>query len=298
MIIPAYLKPGDAIGIVAPAKQTLNDNYLQIAKRIEQQGFVPVMGKTTRSFYGPFAGTDELRASDLEEMFCNPDIKAVLCVRGGYGAIRVLEHFDSTLIKQNPKWLAGFSDITILHNLLNTQGIASIHGAMPVNFTEAESAESVNLLFDALRGNLPEYFVDSSPFNVEGTACGELIGGNLAILVSLIGTRLDVDTKHKILFLEDVGEYLYRLDRMMYQLKMAGKLENIAGLVVGGMSDMKDTEPAFPECVEEIILKQIPKNIPVMFNFPAGHIAQNKPLMFGMKADLCVGSVNRLTFLV
>jgi muramoyltetrapeptide carboxypeptidase len=221
-------------------------------------------------------------------MLDNPEIKAILCVRGGYGAIQLIDKLKLDNFNKNPKWLVGFSDITLLHALLGTENIASIHGAMPVNYTPDRYEKGVKQLFETLQGKLPEYSLPTNTWNKPGIANAEIVGGNLAIVCSLLGTPLDIDTNGKILFLEEVGEYLYRFDRMMYQLKLAGKLDNIKGLIVGGMSDMNDSEPYFEEKLEELILRQLSNNIPVLFDFPAGHIVNNQPIILGKETTLVV----------
>jgi muramoyltetrapeptide carboxypeptidase len=213
-------------------------------------------------------------------MINNRDIATILCLRGGYGTIRIINDLDFGILKTHPKWIVGFSDITILHNALSNNNIESIHGQMPINFTE--NIDSAKSLFNALKGNGVNYTLKSDKLNKTGIADGILTGGNIAILCSLIGTDLDVNWDNKILFIEDVGEYLYRFDRLIHQLKLSGKLKKITGLIVGGLSSMKDNTPSFGQTAQEIIYNAVKEyNYPVCFNFPAGHISNNNPLIMG-----------------
>jgi len=224
-------------------------------------------------------------------MLDNREIKAIFCLRGGYGTIRIIEDIDFTTFKRNPKWVIGFSDITILHNALHNLNISSIHGQMPLNFSGRTENKGLDKLFEVLAGNPLIYSIDKHQLNKNGDSNGTIVGGNVAILASLIGTSYDIDTHGKILFIEDVGEYLYRFDRLMHHLKMSGKLSHLAGLVVGGLSDMKDNEPAFGQSAEQIIADIVKEyNYPVCFDFPAGHIKENYPLIFGRKVQLKVTS--------
>lgn len=291
MITPPYLKKGDAVGIVAPARWIEQEKYESIISIIEKQGFNPIRGKTTYLTHGPFAGTDAERLGDMQSMLDNTDIKALFCLRGGYGTIRIIEDLDFTRFKQNPKWIIGFSDITILHNALHNMNVASIHGQMPLNFSGRSDNKGLDTLFNVLVGKPLTYSLDSHPLNKMGEASGELVGGNVAILCSLIGTPLDINTEGKILFIEEVGEYLYRFDRLMHHLKMSGKLSQLAGLIIGGLTDMKDNEPAFGLSVAEIVAHVVKDyTYPVCFDFPAGHIKENYPLILGAKSQLRVTS--------
>ncbi|MDA3893364.1 MAG: LD-carboxypeptidase [Salinivirgaceae bacterium] len=284
MITPAYLKQDNSIAIVAPARWIEEDKYDHIISIIEKQGYKVVRGNSTRLKHGPFAGTDEERKKDLQEMLDNPEIKAIFCLRGGYGTIRIIEDLDFSEFKKKPKWLIGFSDISILHNAIHNLGIQSIHGQMPLNFTGRLLNKGLDKLFEALSGQTLSYELEPSRLNREGTTKGLIVGGNLAIFNSLIGTEYDVNTEGKILFIEEVGEYLYRFDRLMHHLKMSGKLDDLKGLIVGGLSELKDNEPAFGQSAEEIIFTLVKEfDYPVCFGFPAGHIKENYPLIFGAK---------------
>jgi muramoyltetrapeptide carboxypeptidase len=280
MITPPYLKQGDTVGIVAPAKWIEQKYYNPIIDFIEQKGYTVLRGRSTYEEYGPFAGSDSLRLEDMQQMINNRDIATILCLRGGYGTIRIINDLDFGILKTHPKWIVGFSDITILHNALSNNNIESIHGQMPINFTE--NIDSAKSLFNALKGNGLNYTLKPDKLNKTGIADGILTGGNIAILCSLIGTDLDVNWDNKILFIEDVGEYLYRFDRLIHQLKLSGKLKKITGLIVGGLSSMKDNTPSFGQTAQEIIYNAVKEyNYPVCFNFPAGHISNNNPLIMG-----------------
>lgn len=286
---PQFLKNGDCIGIVAPARYIEQDKYQPIISIIESKGYKVLRGKTTYLEHGPFAGTDEERLADMQEMLDNKAVKAIFCLRGGYGTIRIIEklNFDTFLI--NPKWLIGFSDITILHNRLHLLGVASIHGQMPLNFAGRINNKGLDKLFDILKGKRLSYKLTSKALNKPGESKAPILGGNVAILSSLIGTPYDINTDGKILFIEEVGEYLYRFDRLMHHLKMSGKLSKLAGLVVGGLSDMKDNNPGFGQTAEEIIADLVGEySYPVCFGFQAGHIKENYPLVFGKKVNLQV----------
>jgi len=289
MITPPYLKTGDNLGIVAPAKWISEENYPAIIKCIENHGLVPVRGKTTTLQHGPFAGSDKERLTDLQRMIDDDTIRAIFCLRGGYGTIRILDQIDLSPLTKNPKWLVGFSDITMLHSLLNNRGLESIHGQMPIHFGDDARKEGIEKLFSVLKGEPLSYRIDSHPLNLPGKTEGVVTGGNLAIITSLIGTPFDVDFTGKILFIEDVGEYLYRLDRMMHQLKLSGKLTQLSGLIVGGLSEMLDNSPGFGQSAEEIIADAVSDyHYPVWFNFPAGHIPANFPLIMGREAEMLI----------
>lgn len=285
MITPPYLKKGNTIGIVAPAKWISQDKYPAIIQFIEEKGYNIIRGQSTFAEHGPFAGTDDLRLNDMQRMIDNSEIDAIFCLRGGYGTIRIIDNLNIESLKTNPKWIVGFSDITILHNSLSNIGVESIHGQMPINFDNKK--ESTHKLFDVLEGKHISYKFESNTLNKTGSAHGILTGGNLAILCSLLGTPLDTEWNNKILFIEEVGEYLYKLDRMMHQLKLSGKLNNLAGLVVGGLSSMEDNTPKFGQTAQEIIFEIVKEyDFPVCFDFPAGHIPNNQPLIMGRKIEI------------
>jgi len=289
MKLPLFLKKEDKIGIVAPARFIEQNKYENIISTIENKGFQVVRGTTTYLEQGPFAGTDAERLADLQEMIDSYEISAIFCLRGGYGTIRIIDDLNFERFIKHPKWMIGFSDITIMHNKLHKLGIASIHGQMPLNFAGRNENKGLDTLFEALSGKLPSYLLPHNKRNKTGNTAAEIVGGNVAILSSLIGTNYDLDCEGKILFIEEVGEYLYRFDRLMHHLKMSGKLSKLAGLVVGGLSDMKDNDPAFGQSAQEIVADLVSEyNYPLCFDFPAGHIKENFPLVLGQKASLKV----------
>jgi muramoyltetrapeptide carboxypeptidase len=286
MITPPPLQKGDKVGIVAPARFVGQENYAAIYSTIESYGYRSVRGLTTRLEHGIFAGTDSERAADLQQMIDDAEIRAIFCVRGGYGCVRMVGKVDFSGLLRSPKWLVGFSDITVLHAALTQLGVESVHGQMPVNFSKPQA--SVDELFSVLEGRLPNY-----TFTCDGSQCGEahgeVCGGNLSIVCSLIGTPWQIETSGKILFIEDVGEPLYRIDRMMRQLREAGVLANLAGLVCGYFTDAEDSTPSFGLTANQIVMDAVADyGYPVAFGFEAGHQQPNKPLIFGRNAYLSV----------
>ena len=287
MITPPPLQKGDSVGIVAPARFVGQESYAAICSTIESYGYKPVRGLTTRLEHGIFAGTDSERATDLQQMIDNPEIKAIFCVRGGYGCVRMVNKVDFSGLLQSPKWLVGFSDITVLHAALSNLGIESVHGQMPVNFSKPQA--NVSELFGVLEGQQASYSFNSND-NRAGEAYSEVCGGNLSILCSLMGTPWQLNTNGKILFIEDVCEPLYRIDRMMQQLKAAGVLANLSGLVCGYFTDAEDSTPSFGSTANQIVMDAVAEyNYPVAFGFEAGHQQPNNPIIFGRKVHLSVG---------
>lgn len=290
MIHPPSLQKGDSIGIVAPAGRIDYAIIGQASQRIEQMGYKVKLGEFLNSHHYNFSSTDQHRKNDLQHMMDDKEVKAILCTRGGYGSIRFVDELDFTAIMQNPKWLIGFSDITVLHAAFQKHGLCSIHGPMCKSFLNyTETGADIDILFSLLSGQSPQYLINPYPTNRLGLAKGIIIGGNLSLLHALRGTKFDFDPQGKILFIEDISEYLYHLDRMMFNLKLGGVLDKLAGLVVGQFTEMKDNETPFGESIEEIIFKNVAAyNYPVAFNFPAGHIETNYPLIFGAEVELQV----------
>ena len=285
MIIPPYLKKGDTIAIVATARKNIEDNLQPAISWLHSWGLEVVIGKTIGLDHNQLAGTDEERAADFQAKLDNPNIKAIWCVRGGYGTVRMIDQLDFTKFKQNPKWIVGFSDVTVLHSHLNNLGFASIHGIMPVSSKATEEAKES--LRKALFGEHLEYTVPCDQMNRYGSAKGELVGGNLSILFSLLGSPSAVNCDAKILFIEDLDEYLYHIDRMMMNLKRNGCLESLKGIIVGGMTKMHDNEIPWGKNALEIIDDVTKKyNIPIIYNFPAGHMADNHALILGKQVTL------------
>jgi len=291
MIIPPYLKPSSKIRIVSPAGKINEERVIPAVEWFEKQGYKVKLGNHVFAQHFQFAGTDAQRLEDLQAAFDDSETDAIICSRGGYGAIRIIDQLDLTELKKHPKWLIGFSDITILHSCLNNIEIASIHGAMPPFFFDENSKpnESLVSLMDLLTGKNLNYQIKKNERNRTGNVTAELVGGNLSIIASLLGTKYELKTEGKILFLEDIDEYLYHIDRLIQQLKLAGKLDKLAGLVIGDFTSIKDNDSPFGQTVEEIILETIKEyNFPVCFGFPAGHDKKNLALAFGKKWSLNV----------
>ncbi|MDA3929627.1 MAG: LD-carboxypeptidase [Prolixibacteraceae bacterium] len=297
MIIPPYLKPGDKIGILSTASKIDKNVVFPAVELLKTLGYQVVLGKSIFSQYHQFAGTDSERRIDLQKMLDDESIKTIICSRGGYGSIRTIENIDWSMFQNSPKWIVGFSDVTTLHSQLNQLRISSIHGVMPRYFVNNNiQTKSFDTLLKALNGESLEYSIQPSKFNKEGSATGELIGGNLSILYSLRGTPMDINTNDKILFIEDLSEYLYHLDRIMMNLKHGNKLKKLKGLIVGSFSGMKDNDTPYGKSIEEIILEAVSEyNFPVLFNFPAGHQTDNCALKMGCNVTL---SIDRKTVTV
>jgi len=291
MITPPKLRPGDAIGIVAPARKIAKSEIEAAVKIFEQWGLYIVFGKNLFKEEHQFAGTDKERAKDLQFMLDDPNIKAIICARGGYGTIKILPLIDFSRFLNNPKWIVGYSDITALHAHIHNLGVKSIHGIMPVNFpADGSENEAIRSLKKILFGNKNEYHFKTHPFNKKGKTSGKIIGGNLSVIYGIAGTKYDIETDQKILFLEDLDEYLYHIDRMMMNLKLSGKLEKLNGLIVGGMTDMNDNTIPFGKTAYEIIRDTVADyDFPVCYQFPAGHINNNLALVFGAKISVDIG---------
>lgn len=288
MMTPARLQKGDTIAILATARKNIDDNLKPALDLLHNWGLEAVIGSSIGLDDNQLAGTDAQRAADFQAQLDNPNIKAIWCVRGGYGTIRMIDLLDFTRFKENPKWIIGFSDVTVLHNHLNTMGFKSIHGIMPISVPKA-SPQAIESLRKSLFGEKITYEIDPFVMNRFGTASGELVGGNLSILYSVLGSPSAIDCTDKILFLEDLDEYLYHIDRMMMNLKRNGCLESIKGIVVGSMTKMKDNDIPWGKNALEIIADVTQKyNIPVLYNFPAGHIQDNRALIMGSKVTIDV----------
>lgn len=285
MIRPPYLKEGDVIGIVAASGKNASRNDSLLIDRLESWGLKIKFGENLHSEDSPFfAGTDKQRASDFQKMINDKEVKAILLYRGGYGAVRILDMVDFGKLRRNPKWVAGYSDVTMLHYAVQKQGVESIHGTMPVSFRydSTKTDVSAESLREALFGKLTRYELPPHPLNQKGKAEGRLTGGNLSLVYAAAGTDVDNDlSEPSVLFIEDLNEYEYHLDRMLQNLKRSGKLARVKAVVVGYFTDMKNVE-SFGKGPEELISEYTSKyKIPVIFGFPAGHDRPNYALYFG-----------------
>ena len=290
MITPPFLQKGDTVAIVATARKNV-DNNLKFAKDVlNSWGLEVKIGSTIGLDLNQLAGTDEQRAADFQTQMDNQNIKAIWCVRGGYGTVRMIDLLDFTKFKQHPKWIIGFSDVTVLHSHLNNLGFQSIHAIMPVSSKATDEAKES--LRKSLFGEHLEYTVPFEKMNKLGKAKGELVGGNLSILYSLLGSPSAIDCNDKILFIEDLDEYLYHIDRMMMNLKRNGCLESLKGIIVGGMTKMNDNDIPWGKNANQIIEEITQKyNIPIIYNFPAGHMADNRALIMGRQVSIEVNGV-------
>jgi muramoyltetrapeptide carboxypeptidase len=291
--LPPFLKSGDKIGIVAPASVLNYDDLLPgIAVFRDEWGLEVVEGETLKTASNQFSAPDAVRLADLQAMLDDPSIKAVIAARGGYGCSRIVDQLNFDQFLKNPKWVVGFSDLTVILSRIFDLGYASLHAPMGKSITTDGAELAKESLRQMLFGEMPHYKIDTNPLNQAGIANGQVVGGNLCILAHLIGSQTDVDTDGKILFIEDINEYLYNLDRMMIQMKRAGKFDKLAGLIVGQFTDMKDnTNPTFGKTYYEIIHEHIAGfDYPVCFNFPVGHVGDNRAMGVGMEAVLNVTS--------
>jgi len=289
--LPPYLKQGDTIGMICPSSCMPMEKMQRCIDTLQLWGFKVKQGKTLGTQCNYFSGTDEERLNDMQLMLDDENVKAILCARGGYGLSRIIDAIDFDKFIQNPKWIIGYSDITLLHaHVCSNFNIASLHAPMAAAFNEIEeSKEYIQSIYNSLTGIHQSYTIASTALNRNGNCQGELVGGNLAILAHIIGTKSDINTKNKILFIEDIGEYKYNVDRMLMQLKRAGKLEELAGLIVGNFSDMKDTVIPFGQELYELIFDKVKEyDYPVCFDFPVGHVKENYALKVGVKYQLTV----------
>ncbi len=290
MLKPQSLKQGDTVAITCPAK-CLDKPMTEAIHLLQSWGLKVITGQTLTSNYHQFAGNDDFRANELQSFINNPNIKAIFAARGGYGCVRIVDKVDFTSLLKTPKWLVGFSDITVLHCQLQSMGLQSIHGQMPATIAQS-STQGLESLKAALFGQALSYSYTTALECKPGNAEGVLVGGNLSILVSMLGSVSDVDFTDKILFLEDVGEYYYAIDRMMYALYRAGKLAKLKGLIVGGFTNLKDSPISFGFTVHQIIYEIVKKyNYPIAFDFPAGHIDDNRALVLGAQYKLNVTNI-------
>jgi len=290
MVSPDFLKKGDKIAIVAPARKVSELEMMPAIKKLSDWGLQVILGKNLFGVNNQYSGTDEERIADFQEMLDDKSIKAIISARGGYGSIRLIEKLRFDHFFENPKWIIGYSDITIFHSFLHVNNTQSIHATMPINFpVDGSDNESTESLKNTLFGKKITYNLPVSEWNRTGKSEGIIVGGNLSILYSLGGTALEIDTRNKILFIEDLDEYFYHIDRMMMTLKLRGLLKNLKGLIIGGLSDMRDNTIPFGKTAEQIVLDAVSEYVfPVCFNFPAGHINPNISILMGQSISLSV----------
>ena len=299
-ISPPFLKPGDKIAMTATARKVSREEMQPAIDIFQSWGLTVFLPDELFESENQFAGNDETRTKNLQKLLDDETIKAVFCARGGYGSVRIIDQLNFSLFTSKPKWIVGYSDITVLHNHINKNlNIQTLHATMPINMQlHNADEESISSLKKLLFGENVSYQIASHPFNKKGEVKAKLVGGNLSVIYSLLGSNSDIDTTGKILFLEDLDEYLYHIDRMMMNLKRNGKLQNLAGIVIGGMSDMKDNAIPFGKTAEEIIFSHLKDfNYPICFGFPAGHEKKNLALKLGSEVLLKVeNAFSQLSF--
>lgn len=295
LIRPPYLQQGDTVAIVSPAGN-LNNKVAEIEQAIKllnSWNLNVVVGENIFKQNNEFAGTDEERTADFQKALDNPNIKAIWCARGGYGTVRILDKLDYEKFKEHPKWVIGYSDITAIHNQIHNLGYESIHSIMGISldiYCEYPEENAASLK-DALFGKQLSYKIEGSAYNRTGTATGQLVGGNLTLLHTMLGSKTSIDTSGKILFIEEVGEYAYHIDRMLQSLKRAGYFENCKGLIVGDISNVRENSTDWGKPMEQLILDVVKEyDFPVLFNFPAGHEEDNRTLILGRTVELTVGN--------
>lgn len=303
LVQPRYLQKGDTVIIVAPAGTLKGKNEI-IEKGVslmESWGLIVKKGTHLFDDFHHFSASDKNRITDFQKALDDPSIKAIWCARGGYGTTRIIDDLDFSKFKKNPKWVIGYSDVTALHSHIHNLGIETLHAMMPIDFRhpEEEIETSIKTLKKALFGNLERYEMVSSKHNQKGECSGQLVGGNLTLLQNVIGSKTHINTKNKIIFIEEIGEYKYHIDRMLYSLKRAGFFDNCKGVIIGEINKVKKNNPAFGKSVENLILNIFKnKDIPILFHFPAGHGITNTALIMGRTVTLKVNkkTPSSLTF--
>ena len=299
---PPYLKKGDTIAILAPAGILKGRaETIQKAKELAQSwGLNVVLGENLFNQNNHFAGTDDERAQDFQKALDNPNIKAIWAARGGYGSVRLLDRLDFTKFMGNPKWIIGYSDITAFHNHIHNLGFETLHAMMATSLEEKpeEITKTISSYKKALFGEQLSYSIPSSNYNRLGEVSGQLIGGNLAIVTSMLGSKSQLDTKDKILFLEEIGEYKYSIDRMLQSLKRANYFSTIKAVIIGDISLIKKNTTKWGSSVEQLILDALPKDIPILFDFPAGHEPDNRAMIFGRKIKMTVNKGDQLSTVI
>lgn len=281
-----YLRQGSKVAIAAPARCVTPDEMAYGIQWLKDMGFVPICDERLYNQHFIFSGDDQTRAAVFQEYLDNEELDAIWIARGGYGSIRIIDQLDFTKFLQHPKWMVGFSDATVLHGKLNRLGIPSLHAAMPFFFANKTEAAKQSL-YNALTGKSLHYEIASHPQNRLGEMEGEIVGGNLSVLMGMMGSDIFPETDGKILFIEEVDEYIYHIDRMMHALKRAGNLENLKGLIIGGLTQIKDNSHPFGMTAEQVIAEAVAEyGYPVCFGFPAGHFDNNRPLFFGLESRM------------
>ena len=293
LIQPPYLKAGDTVAIVAPSGVLKNrtEEVNKAKELLKSWGLHVVVGKHVFRQANHFAGTDDERCEDLQKAMDDPNINAIWCARGGYGTVRILDKLNYAKFRKNPKWLIGYSDITALHNQIHNEGFETIHGMMCTSLQDEQDTikETIETFKNALFGNPMAYTLKGTNYNKIGATKGELVGGNLAILASMLGSKTSIDTSGKILFIEEIGEYEYSIDRMLQSLKRAGYFENCVGVIVGDISKIRKNTTAWGSPVQQLILDVLADyNFPVAFNMPAGHEKDNRALILGRTVEMKV----------
>lgn len=291
LIRPKYLQKGDTIAIIATAGILKNkkEAIAKAKKTAESWGLRVIVGKNVFNQENHFAGTDKERAHDFQKALDDASIKAIWCARGGYGSVRILDKIDFKKFKQNPKWIIGYSDVTAIHSQIHNMGIETIHGMMGTSFDfdPKENVESIESLRKALFGENIEYKITTSKYNRKGKAKGQLVGGNLTILLTMLGSKSQLKTEGKILFIEEIGEYKYHIDRMLQSLKRAGYFEHLEGLLIGDMSNIKKNTTQWGSSIEQLILDAVSEyDFPVIFGFPGGHEIDNRALLLGRELEI------------
>ncbi|MCA6067147.1 LD-carboxypeptidase [Chryseobacterium sp. RG1] len=306
IIFPKPLSKGDKIAVISPAGAVEASQLEQGIEMIKSKGYEPVLGEHLYTKFSNgynYAGTEQERTKDINWALNNTEISAIWASRGGYGCQHLIQDLDLKNFTKNPKWYIGYSDNTVIQSYLLKKGFASIHGQTIKTSSFGVTEESYELIFDILKGKTPKYSLKSHQFNKEGTTEGELVGGNLALIYALLGTKYSFDFKDKILFIEDIGENFYALDRMIMSLELAGVFNQISGLIVGGMTNMGDEkenkqyEESFDEFAYQLISERISKyDFPVVFGFPNGHIKDNRPLIIGSNLQMKVADKVKIEF--
>lgn len=286
---PSPAEKGDLVVIVSTARKISEEELSPSVEWLKENGFQVEFAPHLFDQHHQFAGGDDTRSQSLQWAIDHPDATIIWCARGGYGTARILDQLDWSTFKARPKWITGYSDITALHGMLQSRGIASIHGTMPINVAN-NTKSSLDSLLDCWRGNPGDLQFGTHLLNNRGEASGTLVGGNLSVLYSTVGSPSQPPLKEAILFMEDLDEYLYHIDRMMLNLSRNGWWDKVKGILVGGMTDMNDNTVPFGETAEEIIARNVGRRIPVAFGFPAGHVNDNRAMTFGRRVSLSVNS--------